>query len=926
MDWASWNPATYKMDLSATIHLLGDMLGRVIAEQESPAVYDIVERIRILAKARRSAEPGAAAALTLEVEALTPLQARAVASAFTLYFDLVNLAEEHSRVETLRRREQESYPEPLPESMAEAVSVLKRSGVTPEQMSNLLQVLSIEMVLTAHPTEARRRTLLSKIRRIAAILDSLDHQDLLPGEIEGLHAAIFAEITAIWLTDRARTLRPTVTDEARTGLYFIDEILWDLLPALHAELDRLLERHYPGLKVDHPWLRLASWIGGDRDGNPNVTNAVTAETLRLHRGLAVEKHRPRLQELGRRLSISSHRIPPPPELESWLASRRPFPAHVAFLETRYGSEPYRLALSLLAVDLAEASQDDVTARLLSDDESQEQLRASHFTQALDSIRCSIPLTLTEDLFRTVERQLHIFGLHSSRLDIRLDSSKLAAALGEILRALQVAGAFEELPEAARLDLLHKLLSEPAPALAEHPGVTPETAEIWALFQLLGRVQRIYGSELLGPFIISMTRSPADVLTVLLLTQWAGCGDCRGSGSYRGSGSCLAIVPLFETLVDLQAAAGILRQLFAIPAYRAHLASCGGEQMVMIGYSDSNKDGGYLAANWALYLAQEAIAAACQEQGVPLTIFHGRGGTTARGGGPTNRAILAQPPASIQGRFRLTEQGETISARYSHPQIARRHLEQVVSAVLLASSPLRPQESPATAWRKAMQRMSEISYNTYHALVYEIPGFTAFWQAATPLDEIKRLQIGSRPSARQEGVDSVSKIRAIPWVFSWMQSRCNLPGWYGLGSGLEAVSDMTLLQEMYASWPFFTALLDNAEMSLAKADMQIAALYADLVEDTELGMRILAMIQLEYERTHDLILKVTCHRELMENEPVVQRSIQLRNPYVDPLNYIQVMLLKKLRELPDSEGKEAEALREALQLTINGIAAGLRNTG
>jgi phosphoenolpyruvate carboxylase len=348
-------------------------------------------------------------------------------------------------------------------------------------------------------------------------------------------------------------------------------------------------------------------------------------------------------------------------------------------------------------------------------------------------------------------------------------------------------------------------------------------------------------------------------------------------------------------------------------------------MVMIGYSDSNKDGGYLAANWALYQAQEAITQACQEQGVPLTLFHGRGGTTARGGGPTNRAILAQPPASIQGRFRLTEQGETISARYSHQEIARRHLEQVVNAVLLASSPRRPQEKLPAAWRVAMDRMSDTAYLAYRALVFETDGFITFWQAATPLDEIKRLQIGSRPSARQAGADSVEKIRAIPWVFSWMQSRGNLPGWFGLGSGLEAVEDLPLLQDMYAHWPFFSALLDNAEMSLVKADMQIAALYADLAPEPFQAMRCLAIIQLEYERTRENILKVTGHTELMENEPTVQRSILLRNPYVDPLNYIQVMLLKRLRQLAGQE-EEAEALHEAVLLTINGIAAGLRNTG
>jgi phosphoenolpyruvate carboxylase len=904
------------MDLSTTIHLLGDLLGQVIAEQESPAIFEVEERIRLQAKLRRSNEPGAAQALTAEVSALSPAEARAVASAFTLYFDLVNLAEENFRVETLHRRELERDPVPLPESIAEAVASLKEAGVTTEQMSELLNSLSIEPVLTAHPTEAKRRSILSKMRRIGGLLDALDQPGLLSRQVGAYQASIHAEITSIWLTDRARTARPTVTDEARTGLYFIDEVFWDLLPELYAELDRALKLHYPGLHVQHAWLRLASWIGGDRDGNPNVTTAVTAETLRLHRGLAVEKHRPRLQELGRRLSISSRRILPSPELVSWLESRRPFPAHVQFLEERYAAEPYRLALSLLAIDLAEASQDDVARRLLSAAPCTEQLRLNHFLEALDSLSCAVPPALTQDLFRTVERQLQIFGLHTARLDIREDSSRLASALGEILRALHITPDFETLPEAERLSLLQKLLAQPAPALARHPGVTPETAETWALFQLLQRVGQTYGPELLGPFIISMTRGPADVLTVLLLSKWAGCE------------SCLSIVPLFETLADLQAAPRVLMELFADPTYREHMAICREGQMVMIGYSDSNKDGGYLAANWALYQAQEAISQVCREQGVSLTLFHGRGGTTARGGGPTNRAILAQPPGSIRGKFRLTEQGETISARYSHKGTARRHLEQLVNAVFLASSPLRISDGLQPVWRDAMESMSAAAYRAYRGLVFETEGFNEFWRLATPLDEIKRLTIGSRPTARHAGGDSVERVRAIPWVFSWMQSRFNLPGWYGLGSGLEACGNLPLLGEMYREWAFFSALIDNAEMSLAKADMDIALLYAGLVPDADLRQRIMGTIREEFELTRGLILKVTGHAELMENEPVVQRSIGLRNPYVDPLNYLQVQLLQMLREGDGEEElrRETALLREAMVLTINGIAAGLRNTG
>ncbi len=869
------------MELSTTIHMLGDLLGQVIAEQESHSMFEIEERIRLSAKARRQGDASEAQALTAEIAALSASEARAAASAFTVYFDLVNLAEENNRVDLLRLQEQKLYPAPVPESIASAVAELKQNGVTAEQLAELLKILTIEPVLTAHPTEAKRRTLLSKMQRIAILLTRLDRTDLLPREIEALRSELHAEITAIWLTDRARTAQPTVADEVRTGLYFVDEIFWSLLPRLYADLEAALDQFYPGLKADRPWLRLASWVGGDRDGNPNVTTPVTADTLRLRRGLAVERHQQELRELSRRLSLSAHRIPPPPELTHWIESRRPFPAHVAYLETRYAMEPYRLALSLLADDLAQASQDDMTARLLRppghNSKDEPRMRVDHFLEPLKAIHSVIPPTLAQDALLTVERQFQIFGLNATRLDIREESSRINASVAEILRALKIAPAFETSTPPEQACLLAELLRQPPPSLAAHPGVTPETAETWALFQLLARVRAVYGPELLGPFIISMTTSPADVLAVLLLARWTG-GDQQ-----------LSIVPLFETLEDLAAAPQVLEELFNLDVYRQHLSDCQDHQMIMVGYSDSNKDGGYLAANWALYQAQENIVRVCQAHRLQFTLFHGRGGTTARGGGPTNRAIRAQPPGSVNGRFRLTEQGETISARYSNPILAHRYLEQIVHAVLLASVPgdnVSGNGSPGDlppSYRGAMHNMAETAYIAYRSLVYETSGFLNYWQVATPLDEIKRLQIGSRPTARRPGGDSVQKIRAIPWVFSWMQSRFNLPGWFGLGSGLRSASTLGLYQEMYAAWPFFTALLDNAEMSLLKADMDIAALYSALVPDQDFANRFFNLIRREYDRTCDAVLAITRHQELMDNEPETRRSILLRNPYVDPLN-------------------------------------------
>ena len=958
------------MSLSSSIHLLGDLLGQVLREQESPALFDLEERIRQAAKDRRAGAADSESRLTAEVTALDSEQARAVAAAFTLYFDLVNLAEENERVHRLRDREMDAEIDPG--SLDDALATLKAQGVTPEQMADLLANLDIELVLTAHPTEAKRRTILSKVMRIGSLLLELDHSGLLPREREAFERALLAEITTFWLTARQRTLVPLVEDEVKTTLYFVEEIFWYALPRLYTDLERALAQYYPGLTPPAHWLRLASWVGGDRDGNPNVTPEVTAETIRLHRGLAVTRHRDHLRQLSRRLSPSDDRIPPPPELAAWLEQHKhDSPTVVA---ARYPGEPYRLTLALLAAALDEASREKVAENLLSLSNLKSQtsnyqlpitnyqsplpgLTISDLTRPFSLVASAMPEVIREDHLGEIRHQLDIFGLQAARLDIRESSDKLADALNEILRALS--------PSEARTDYLlpitntsttlstnlQTLLTSPRPALAPHPGVTPTTARTWGLFQVMSRARALYGPGTLGPFIISMTRSAADILTVLLFAQWTNCADG------------LFIVPLFETVEDLASAPDTLRELFALDVYRAHLATCGNHQMVMIGYSDSNKDGGYLAANWALYQAQETLAAVCREHGVTLTLFHGRGGSVARGGGPANRAIRAQPPGTVNGRFRLTVQGEVISSQYGNPHLAHRNLEQLVNAVLLASTPVGsgdpsqagqssdpaqssapvgspdatataglsaslPRNPPRAAknWRAAMDQMSTLARQEYRTLVYETPGFLDFWQAATPLDEIGRLRIGSRPSARPgTGGAEVLKIRAIPWVFSWMQSRFNLPGWYGLGTGLTA-GELSALKDMYLSWPFFQALVDNTEMSLLKADMDIAALYADLVPDKTLSRQIFTRIRAEYDRTHEQVLAITGHTALMDADPTIQRAVQNRNPYVDPLNYLQVEMLRRLRALPDSESDKAQTLREVIVVTINGIAAGLRNTG
>ena len=911
------------MDLASTIHYLGELLGKVISEQESPMLFAIEETIRADAKALRAGEIDAEARLIKTMANLTVDEARVIASAFTIYFDLVNIAEEAQRVRALGDRKGTLYPEPISESVTAAIQTLYQRGIPREHLQQLIHDLKIELVLTAHPTEAKRRTILSMLTRIAEIVHVLYNNDLQPHEQDAHEQELVSEITTLWLTHRTRTTKPSVTDEVRTGLYFVNQIFWTVIPSLYAELDEALAKFYPDVIAPKQWLTLASWIGGDRDGNPNVTASVTAETLRLHRGLAIERHRTAMQEMSRRLGIDVHRVPLSPELHTWLDARRPFPARAAFLENRYTTEPYRLTLALAASDLETASQDDMTTRLLEDTPHTARIALSDLTTPLDLVSNSIPKRIAHRALKTLRRQVDTFGLHAVRLDVREESSRLTRSLAEILRGLNILSGFENESDPTRTQMLVRLFRDHPKRpdmLAQNPGVTSDTAETWALFRLLARARQIYGRDLFGSFIISMTRGPADILTVLLLARWAGCADG------------FPIVPLFETLDDLNAAPRILSDLFALDVYRDHLALCHNQQTVMIGYSDSNKDAGYLAANWALYQAQEQCAQVCRERNIKLTLFHGRGGTIARGGGPANRAIRAQPPGTVDGRFRLTEQGEMLAARYANPNLAHRHLEQVVHAVLMASIPdsSSPDSQVDAEWREAITSMSTVAHDAYRSLVFGTSGFVDFWRAVTPFDEIRHLTIGSRPALRGGKDVQVARVRAIPWVFSWMQARFNLPGWYGLGLALQdhmtKPNGLALLRKMYGEWSFFQTLIDNTEMSLMKADMNIAGCYVELQPDQTLARELFTRIRDEYARTREAILAITDHTELMDQDPIIQRSVHLRNPYIDPLSYLQVEMIRRLRALPDENDADADALREVINITINGIAAGLRNTG
>jgi len=921
--------------LSSDIHLLGDLLGKVIRRQAGVDVYDLEERFRALSKVRRGDKDSAAEVtvkITELVDSLSPQDMQAVGRAFTLYFQLINVAEDQHRVRTMRARIRKESPQALDESIRAVVGDLWRSGVDEFEMQKIVGRLQIEPVFTAHPTEAKRRTLISKLRRISHVLEQINSGNLLPIEVSRCRQDLLAEITILWLTSQSRAARPLVTDEVKTGLYYFENSIWDVVPRVYRAMEEALSEYYPTVKPPPRFLTFGSWIGGDRDGNPNVTAFVTAETIRLHRGLALSKHAEKARSLNRSLSLSEQLHSPHPGLMGLLEEESAdFSRHVRFLAEQYPQEPYRLLAAALKADLDDANRDPVKSRLLeNNNEPMAPIRtAADLLRPLEwidrSLRNGETDQIAESELKDTLIQANVFGVNVARLDFRQISEAHHRALAEIFQKLGVAPDYLEQSHQDRTALLSAQLATKPAAFGQPEDYSETTAEMLRLFRVIGRAVELYGPEVIGPYVISMTQHVDDVLAVLLLAKWHGL-------SLSESRSLPAIVPLFETRQDLVNAPSIMEELFAHPSYRAHLAAQGSEQIVMIGYSDSNKDAGYLTATWELYQAQARLSECCRQHEVGLTLFHGRGGTTARGGGPANRAILAQPPGSVEGRIRLTEQGEVISDLYFHPEIAERHLEQLVSAVLVASSPGHKRDAtPKPAWTAAMDELAATAFQAYRTFVYDTPEVLEYWQEATPINELSGMRIGSRP-ARRKGGDVFAGLRAIPWGFSWMQSRHNLPAWFGVGQALAAFTQgnhrderLALLREMYRHWPFFSTMIDNLQLALGKCDMGIARLYAGLVKDEAVRDRVYTAIRNAFDETVLWVTRVADQQGILDNDPVLQRSVRLRNPYVDPLNFIQVRLLRELREENGDEKATAVAL-QTLYITINGIAAGLKNTG
>lgn len=905
---------------SDDLYLLVGILGDVIRETAGEDAFELEEAVRAAGKALRRGEADAGEQLDTLVRGADSDELRVLIRAFTNYFQLNNIVEDSERIRRVRRREAASPDAPRRGSIREAIAALARRGITADHMQAMLNEADVRFVLTAHPTEAKRRTIIDKLARIFSTIRMLDERGSLPREIERQRTLLASAIAGLWTSNELRITQPTVQDELRATLVYFDSSLAPVLMDLYRDLEEAMAEVYPDQNVTVPsFIRFGSWIGGDRDGNPFVTPDVTTEALQMMRSASIDLLHTRLTWLAGRVSVHEKMVRPTFKLDDMLARYGAmFPERDRYLTEFNKGEPYRHVLTLMRERLAAARDSEPNGY-----QSAQELLAD--LQTVDKALREQSLTrIANGDLRDIIRLVDVFGFNLAMLDIRENASRHRTAVDWLFRHDGIHDNYADLPEAEKVATLRKYLNDPRPLTSEHLSNGDETSRVVLdTFRTIREQLDDPGSSRVPAYIISNSESPSDLLEVLLLMKEAGLCNTGGANAR------LRIVPLFEERHTLQNAVVTMRALLEMPEYRRALESAGGVQEVMVGYSDSNKDAGYFASSWGLFQAQQQLGELFAEFEVEFMFFHGRGGAVGRGGGPTNKAILALPHNTVQGRVKVTEQGEVISTRYSTPEIAYREIELAIGAVLAKSFPLRDwdggDETPeqAAAFTQIMERMGEVSAAEYQSLVYGDPDFVTFFYEATPIDAISRLQFGSRP-AKRTATNDIRQLRAIPWVFSWTQCRIILPGWYGLGTALKTASDefgIEQLRELWQQKPFLHSTLSNAEMAIAKADMGIAERYTRLVENRAIRDRIWTRIREEYELTVQMILAVTGEAHLHDRDPRLQRTFERRNPYVDPLSLIQVELLRRWRASDDDP-----ELMEALHLSVNGIAGGLRNTG
>ncbi|MDG5786739.1 phosphoenolpyruvate carboxylase [Evansella sp. AB-P1] len=900
---------------------LGNILGEILVHHGGVSLFNKVEEIREMTKdLRRGHDKELYEKLKEEIHQLESPTRQHVIRAFSVYFHLINIAEQNHRIRRRRQYQLEDDTIVQPVSIESAVVSLKGHDYSHEVIQQLMDGLSLELIITAHPTEATKRTVLEIQKRISTILQEYDNPILTKKEKKLLDESLTNEITALWQTDELRYRKPTVIDEVKNGLYYFDQTLFDVLPDIHQELEDELDEYFPGNKWSIPnFIHFGSWIGGDRDGNPNVTPEITWETLKMQRKLAIKKYEENIIDLMKRFSQSTTRVTISDELiksveqdekqyiqkgEGWQVETDIYRRKFAVILKRLRN----VGKSNIGYQKSEELLDDL---LLIRDSAEKHQTANHKLKTL----------------RKLIRQVKLFGFHLATLDIRNHSGEHEAAIAEILKVVNITEDYSALSEKEKLEILNNVLGDPRPLMLLNEDYSKETQEIFKVFQMIKDAHDEFGSRSIEVYLISMTQSPSDLLEVLVLAKEAGIYRLHADGKVE---SGIHVAPLLETVDDLVAGPEIMRTLFEMDIYRNHIAERGNHQEIMLGYSDGSKDGGTLTANWKLYKAQQEIHGMASEYDIRLKFFHGRGGSLGRGGGPLNRSILSQPPETLGDGVKITEQGEVLSSRYLLEDIAYRNLEQAASALIEAESKgLRPAEceSCQASWEEAMEEISTHSLKKYQSLVFGDEDFLTYFRQTTPLRELGALNIGSRPMSRK-GSEKFEDLRAIPWVFAWTQCRQMLPAWYAAGTGLSSFAlksgeNLKLLQEMYEKWPFFEVTINNLQMALMKADLTTAKEYVNLVEDKNIGERIFQDISDEYNRTRDVLLSITGTDELLDHTPNIQETVYRRNPYLDPLNFLQIDLIQKMRE---ADGEQSEELLTEVLLTISGVAAGLVNTG